>query len=99
MNMFHIHLYLFRILNVFSCSVIELLLISSIKYALFRNNLMLFICSPVQWVPRALTPWIKWPGREADHSSPSNVKNEWSYISTPSLRPHSMVLNYARVMS
>jgi hypothetical protein len=28
---------------------------------------------------------IKWPGREADHSSPSSaeVKNAWSYTSTP----------------
>jgi hypothetical protein len=40
---------------------------------------------PVQWVSEALSLEIKRPGREADHSSPSNaeVKNSWSYISTP----------------
>jgi hypothetical protein len=28
---------------------------------------------------------VKWPGREADHSPPSSaeVKNAWSYTSTP----------------
>jgi hypothetical protein len=33
----------------------------------------------------ALSLWIKWPGSEADHSTPSNaeVKNAWSYASTP----------------
>jgi len=36
-------------------------------------------------VPRALFLAVKRPGREADHSSPSNaeVKNAWSYTSTP----------------
>jgi hypothetical protein len=40
---------------------------------------------PIQWVPGALSPEVKWPGREADHSSLSNaeVKNEWSYTSIP----------------
>jgi len=39
---------------------------------------------PVQWVPGVLSPGVKWPGNEADHSLPSNakVKNEWSYTST-----------------
>jgi hypothetical protein len=34
----------------------------------------------------ALSLGIKWPGREADHSPPSSaeVKNAWSYTSTPS---------------
>jgi len=34
---------------------------------------------------RALFPRVKWPGREADHSPPSNadVKNIWHYTSTP----------------
>jgi hypothetical protein len=36
-----------------------------------------------------LFPWVKRPGREADHSHPSSaeVKNMWSYISTPPIRP------------
>jgi hypothetical protein len=42
---------------------------------------------PIQWVPRALSPEIRWPGREADHSPPTSdeVKNTWiyTYISTP----------------
>jgi len=39
----------------------------------------------MQWVPAALTPGIKRPGREADHPPPSNpgVTNVWSYTSTP----------------
>jgi hypothetical protein len=32
---------------------------------------------PIKWVPGALTPGVKRPGRETDHSSPSRaeVKN------------------------
>jgi hypothetical protein len=32
---------------------------------------------PIQWVPEALSPGLKGPGREADHSPPSSadVKN------------------------
>jgi len=40
---------------------------------------------PIQWVPRPLTPVIKRPGCDVDHSPPSGaeVKNAWSYTSTP----------------
>jgi hypothetical protein len=40
---------------------------------------------PIQWVPGALSLGVKRPGREADHSPPSNteVKNACSYTSTP----------------
>jgi hypothetical protein len=40
---------------------------------------------PIQWVPGALSLGLKRPGREADHSPPSGaeVKNAWSYTSTP----------------
>jgi hypothetical protein len=40
---------------------------------------------PMQWVPAALTPGVKRPGREADHSPPSSaeVKNAWRYTSIP----------------
>jgi len=39
----------------------------------------------MEWVPEALTPELKWPGHEADHAPPSGaeVKNAWSYTSTP----------------
>jgi hypothetical protein len=45
---------------------------------------------PIQWVPGALTLGIKRPGLEADHSPPSSaeVKNAWSYTSTPPVRLH-----------
>jgi hypothetical protein len=35
---------------------------------------------------------IKWPEREADHSSPfsADIKNEWSYTSTP---PYAFMLH------
>jgi hypothetical protein len=29
---------------------------------------------PVQWVPGALSLWVKWQGREADHSPPSRAE-------------------------
>jgi hypothetical protein len=40
---------------------------------------------PIQWVSEALYLGVKWPGREVDHSPPSSaeVKNAWSYTSTP----------------
>jgi hypothetical protein len=49
---------------------------------------------PIQWVPGALSLWVKRPGREADHSLPSSaeVKNAWSYTSTPPIRLHGWCL-------
>jgi hypothetical protein len=40
---------------------------------------------PIRWVTSTLSPWVKRPGHEADHSPPSNAKskNAWSYTSTP----------------
>jgi hypothetical protein len=41
---------------------------------------------PMQWVPRAFSPAVRRPGREADHPSPANaeLKKMWIYTSTPS---------------
>jgi hypothetical protein len=40
---------------------------------------------PSLWVPGVLSPWVKRPGHEANHLPPSSaeVKNTWSYTSTP----------------
>jgi hypothetical protein len=40
---------------------------------------------PIQWISEALSPGIKRPGREDDHSPPTSaeVKKVWIYISTP----------------
>jgi hypothetical protein len=40
---------------------------------------------PIQWVPGALSPKVKRPGREADHSPPTSaeIKKMWIYTSTP----------------
>jgi len=40
---------------------------------------------PIQWVPGSLFLGVKRPGSEAHHSPPSGaeVKNAWSYTSTP----------------
>jgi hypothetical protein len=40
---------------------------------------------PIERVSGVISPGIKWPGREADHSPPFcvEVKNAWIYISTP----------------
>jgi hypothetical protein len=43
---------------------------------------------PIQCAPDALFFGVKRPGREADHSRPSNaeVKSAWSYTSSPPIR-------------
>jgi hypothetical protein len=40
---------------------------------------------PIQWVPGALSLGAKRPGHDANHSPPpsAEVKNAWSYTSTP----------------
>jgi hypothetical protein len=40
---------------------------------------------PIRWVPRGLSPGVKGPEMEADHSpkSSAEVENAWSYTSTP----------------
>jgi hypothetical protein len=49
---------------------------------------------PIQWVPGALSLGVKRPGRKADHSPPSaEVKNAWSYTSTPPIRLHGEALS------
>jgi hypothetical protein len=49
----------------------------------------------IQSVPGAVSLAVKRPGREADHSPPSSaeVKNAWSYTSTPPIRLHGVVLS------
>jgi hypothetical protein len=44
---------------------------------------------------RALSLRVKRPGREAGHSPPSSaeVKNAWSYTSTPPIRRHGVVIS------
>jgi hypothetical protein len=48
---------------------------------------------PIQWVPGALSLGVKQLGCEADRSLPSSaeVKNAWSYTSTPLVCLHVMV--------
>jgi hypothetical protein len=50
---------------------------------------------PIQWVPGTLSLGVKQLGREADHSPPSRneVKNAWSYTSTPPICLHGVVLS------
>jgi hypothetical protein len=39
---------------------------------------------PIQWVPAAVSPGVKQPGREADYSPTSTeVKKTWIYTSSP----------------
>jgi hypothetical protein len=49
----------------------------------------------IQWVPGALSPGVKLPGREADNSTPASakVKNMWIYTSTPAYAFTALVLN------
>jgi hypothetical protein len=50
---------------------------------------------PIQWVPGALSMGVKRSEPEADHSPPSSaeVKNAWSYTSTPPIRLHGVMLS------
>jgi len=49
---------------------------------------------PIQWIPGSLSLGIKRPRREDDYSPPpsTDVKNAWSYTSTPPTRLHGVVL-------
>jgi hypothetical protein len=53
---------------------------------------------PIQWVPGSLSLEVKRSGREADHSPPSSaeVKNAWSYTSTPPIRLHGVMFSWAQ---
>jgi len=50
---------------------------------------------PIQWVSGVLIPGAKWPGYESGCSPPfnANIKNTWSYTSTPPVCLQSVVLN------
>jgi hypothetical protein len=50
---------------------------------------------PIQGVPGALTPGVKWVGHVADHSPPSTakLKNVCSCTSTPPTHLHGVVLS------
>jgi len=56
--------------------------------------LIFYTIIPIQWVRVSLNPGVKQRRREADHSLPSSdeVKNEWSYTSTPLIRLNVLVL-------
>jgi hypothetical protein len=70
------------------------------KCALFFKSpftywLTLVFSPPIQCVPGDFFLGVKRPGRETDHSPPSSaeVKNAWSYTSTPPIRLHGVVLS------
>jgi hypothetical protein len=50
---------------------------------------------PNQWAPGGLSLGVMRPGRETDHSPPSSaeVKNAWSYTSTPPICLHGVVIS------
>jgi hypothetical protein len=50
---------------------------------------------PIQWVPGVLSLGVKRPGRETDHLPPSSaeIKNVWSFTSTPPICLHGMGLS------
>jgi hypothetical protein len=56
------------------------------------------ILPPIQWVLGALSLRVKRPGRTADHLPSSNVevKNAWSYTSTPPIRLHGLVFYHMK---
>jgi hypothetical protein len=52
---------------------------------------------PIQWVPRYLSLWVKWPEREVGRSSPSSAEivNVWSYTSIPPVCLYGVVLSWS----
>jgi hypothetical protein len=44
-----------------------------------------FTQPPIQWAPGALSPGVKRPGREADHSPPASAEAKKIWIYTPTL--------------
>jgi hypothetical protein len=72
-------------------------IMGSILFATASRPALGSIQHPIQWVSKPLAPWVKRPVHEADHPSPfsDEVKNEWSYTSTPPIRLHGVVLSYA----
>jgi hypothetical protein len=54
----------------------------------YNNTITQYLCfcvPTIQWVPEDLSPELKRPGREADHSPPTSaeIKKTWIYTSTP----------------
>jgi hypothetical protein len=62
---------------------------ASLSYKRHRDNFTFTL-----WVPKAFTPEVTPPAREADHLSPSSAegKNAWSFTSTPPVFLHAVVL-------
>jgi len=52
--------------------------------------------TPIQRVPGAPSPGVKRPEHEDDYSplSSAEVKNEWSYIFSPPIRLHGVMLSW-----
>jgi len=50
---------------------------------------------PIQWIPWSPSPGINRPGGEVDDAPPSSaeVKNAWSYTSSPPVRLHYVKLS------
>jgi hypothetical protein len=48
---------------------------------------------PIQWVQVALSPGVKWQGREVEHSPPTSAEVKKTWVSTPHIRLHGIVLN------
>jgi hypothetical protein len=56
--------------------------------------------SPTNWIPGVLSPWVKQPGREADHKTPSTakVKNTWRRLHNEELHNLYASLNIIKVI-
>jgi hypothetical protein len=54
---------------------------------------------PIQWVPGALSPGVKRPGREVDRSPPTSteVKKMWIYTSTPHTPSWHLTIKFANL--
>jgi hypothetical protein len=59
--------------------------LKNFQFTMLSRSALRSTQSPIQWVLGALSPGVKRPGREADHSPPASaeVKKMWVYTSTP----------------
>jgi hypothetical protein len=65
------------------------------RCAVKHSSTLLQLASSVQWVPSALSPGVRRPGRATHHSPPSSseIKNAWSYAFTPHIRLNGVKLS------
>jgi hypothetical protein len=87
-----------RVIELFSAQVVYFYASLRVLQIFFEQFSTLYFCIPIllsTWLSGALSLGVKRPEREADHRPPSSaeVKNAWSYTSTPPIHFYGVVLS------